>query len=84
MKVVIVDYATIQHITEIHDVSKAMGIRQLKKLINKETKIDVKLQNLYFSGKLLNDNCDLCDFKIEDGKYCHWSLNLENFTNLAI
>ena len=71
MKVVIADYATGQHITEIHDVSKAMGIIQLKKLINKETKIDVKQQNLYFSGKLLNDNCDLCDFKIEDGKY--WS-----------
>ena len=82
MKVVIVDYATGQHITEIHDVSKAMETRQLKKLINKETKIDPKQQNIYFSGKLLDDNCDLCDYKIEDGKY--WFLHLENFTDLSI
>ena len=69
MKVVIVDFATRQHITEIHDVSKAMDIRQLKKLINKETKINVKHQDIYFSGKLLHNNDDLCAFKIEDGKF---------------
>ena len=69
MKVIIEDFATRQHVADIPNVSKAMDVRELKKLIFKETKIEAKKQNLYFSGKLLNDNCDLCDYRIEDGKF---------------
>ena len=51
----------------VPDVSKAMTVKKFKKLVFEATKIESKLQNLFFGGKMMNDNCDLCDYKIEDG-----------------
>ena len=52
---------------DITDVSKAMLVRKFKKKVKEITGVEVKHQNLYFGGKLLNDDCDLCDYKIENG-----------------
>ena len=47
---------------DITDVSKAMLVRKFKKKVKEITGVDVKHQNLYFGGKLLNDDCDLFGF----------------------
>ena len=52
---------------EIPDVSKAMLIKKFKKKVMEITGVAVKAQNLLFGGKILNDECDLCDYKLEDG-----------------
>ena len=52
---------------EIPDVSKAMLIKKFKKKVMEITGVAVKAQNLMFGGKIFNDDCDLCDYKLEDG-----------------
>ena len=52
---------------DIKYVSKAILVRNFKKLVKEITGVDVKHQNLYFCGKLLNDECNLCNYKIENG-----------------
>ena len=52
---------------EIPDVSKAMLIKKFKKKVYEITGVEVNAQNLMFGGKIFNDDCDLCDYKLEDG-----------------
>merc|ERR1712083_113854 len=52
---------------EVPDVSKAMTVRKFRTLVKNVTEVDQKLQNLYFGGKVMHDDCDLCDYKIENG-----------------
>ena len=52
---------------DIPDVSQAILVRKFKEKVKDITGVDVKHQNLYFGGKVLNDECDLCDYKIENG-----------------
>ena len=70
---------------DITDVSKAMLVRKFKKKVKEITGVDVKQQNLYFGGKLLNDDCDLCDYKIENGYKIQMQVrqSLEPITNTS-
>lgn len=54
-------------IFEIPDVSKAMLVKKFKTKVKEATGIETKAQNLMFGGKIFNDDCDLCDYKLEDG-----------------
>ena len=49
---------------EIPDVSKAMTVKKFRSFVKDVTEVEPKLQNLYFGGKMLHDDCDLCDYKI--------------------
>ena len=49
---------------EIADVSKAMTVRKFRTAVKGVTGVEAKLQNLYFGGKVMHDDCDLCDYKI--------------------
>jgi len=52
---------------EVNDISKAMTVRKFRNEVKKVTGVEQKHQNLYFGGKVLHDDCDLCDYKIEGG-----------------
>merc|ERR1712083_353795 len=52
---------------EVPDVSKAMTVRKFRTLVKNVTEVDPKLQSLYFGGKVMHDECDLCDYRIENG-----------------
>merc|ERR1711962_927119 len=52
---------------EIPDVSKAMTVKKFRTFVKDVTEVEPKLQNLYFGGKAMYDDCDLCDYKIENG-----------------
>ena len=54
-------------IFDLKQCSKAMTIKAFKKKVFEATQIEPSLQNLIFGGKFLNDQCDLCDYKIEAG-----------------
>ena len=49
---------------EVPDVSKAMTVRKFRTLVKNVTEVDPKLQSLYFGGKVMHDECDLCDYRI--------------------
>ena len=66
MKVKVQNLMT-SEVFEIPDVSKAMLIKKFKKKVMEITGVEVKVQNLMFGGKIFNDDCDLCDYKLEDG-----------------
>ena len=66
MKVKVQNLMT-SEVFEIPDVSKAMLIKKFKKKVTEITGVAVKAQNLMFGGKIFNDDCDLCDYKLEDG-----------------
>ena len=66
MKVKVQNLMT-SEVFEIPDVSKAMLIKKFKKKVMEITGVAVKAQNLMFGGKIFNDDCDLCDYKLEDG-----------------
>jgi hypothetical protein len=51
----------------IQDVSKSEDIKVFKDRVFKLTGIEPKLQFLLYSGKVLVDGCDLCDYKLQDG-----------------
>ena len=53
---------------EVNDISKAMTVKKFRNEVKKATGVEQKLQNLYFGGKVLHDDCDLCDYKIVS--YC--------------
>ena len=84
MQVKIQQMATLETY-DITDVSKAMLVRKFKKKVKEITGVDVKQQNLYFGGKLLNDDCDLCDYKIENGYKIQMQVRqpLEPITNTS-
>ena len=56
---------------EIKDVSKAMLIKEFRKYVQDATKVEPKKQTLMFGGKIFQDDCDLCDYKVEDGYIIH-------------
>ena len=66
MKITIQHFSTLETI-EIPDVSKTMLVNKLKEKVKEMTGIDINVQILIFGGKILNDNFDLCDYKIENG-----------------
>ena len=66
MKVKVLNLMT-SKVFEIPDVSKAMLIKKFKKKVYEITGVEVNAQNLMFGGKIFNDDCDLCDYKLEDG-----------------
>ena len=49
---------------EVNDISKAMTVRKFRTEVKNVTGVEPKVQNLYFGGKVLHDDCDLCDYKI--------------------
>ena len=59
---------------EVPDVSKAMTVRKFRTLVKNVTEVDPKLQSLYFGGKVMHDECDLCDYRIVSWKQMHISL----------
>ena len=66
MKIIVQHLSTMETI-EIPDVSKTMLVNKLKEKVKEMTGIDINVQILIFGGKILNDNFDLCDYKIENG-----------------
>ena len=44
-----------------------MLIKKFKKKVTEITGVAVKAQNLMFEGKIFDDDCDLWDYKLEDG-----------------
>ena len=66
MKVKVQNLATAE-VFEIPDVSKAMLVKKFKTKVKEATGIETKAMNLMFGGKIFNDDCDLCDYKLEDG-----------------
>ena len=66
MKVKVQNLATAE-VFDIPDVSKAMLVKKFKTKVKEITGVDIKVQNLMFGGKMMNDDCDLCDYKLEDG-----------------
>ena len=56
---------------EIKDVSKAMLIKEFRKYVQDATKVEPKKQMLMFGGKIFQDDCDLCDYRVEDGYIIH-------------
>merc|ERR1712080_741805 len=51
---------------QIKDVSKAMSVRNFRKLVQKTTEVEPKSQVLLFGGKMFQDECDLRDYRIEN------------------
>jgi hypothetical protein len=51
----------------IQDMSKSEDIKVFKDRVFKLTGIEPKLQFLLYSGKVLVDGCDLCDYKLQYG-----------------
>ena len=49
---------------EVNDISKAMTVKKFRTEVKNVTGVDNKSQSLYFGGKVLHDDCDLCDYKI--------------------
>ena len=66
MKVKVQNLSTAE-VFDIPDVSKAMLVKKFKTKVKEITGVDIKVQNLMFGGKMMNDDCDLCDYKLEDG-----------------
>merc|ERR1712226_234016 len=66
MKVKVQNLATAE-VFEIPDISKAMLVKKFKIKVKEVTGIETKAMNLMFGGKIFNDDCDLCDYKLEDG-----------------
>merc|ERR1712228_194656 len=52
---------------EIDGVSKAMTVKKFRTYVKEATSVDPKYQNLYFGGKVMHNDCDLCDYKLENG-----------------
>ena len=66
MKIIVENLSTTETI-EIPDVSKNMLVKKLKAKVKEMTGIDINVQILIFGGKILNDNFDLRDYRIENG-----------------
>ena len=66
MKIIVQNLSTSETI-EIPDVSKTMLVKKLKAKVKEMTGIDINVQTLIFGGKIMNDNFDLRDYKIENG-----------------
>ena len=49
---------------EIDGVSKAMTVKKFITYVKEATSVDPKYQNLYFGGKVMHNDCDLCDYKL--------------------
>ena len=56
---------------EIKDVSKAMLIKEFRKYVQDATTVEPKKQTLMFGGKIFQDDCDLCDYRVENGCTIH-------------
>ena len=65
MKIIVENLSTTETI-EIPDVSKNMLVKKLKAKVKEMTGIDINVQILIFGGKILNDNFDLRDYRIEN------------------
>ena len=66
MKIIVENLSTTETI-EIPEVSKNMLVKKLKAKVKEMTGIDINVQILIFGGKILNDNFDLRDYRIENG-----------------
>ena len=51
---------------DIPDVSKANLVRKFKLKVEAVTGVPKTSQELYFSGKCMNDSDDLCDYRVEN------------------